>query len=1215
VKATVLLSGVVASALVLWAAAAGAAGGPSPARGAVVGAHAIPLSAAGHGARPRGLRGVPAHGSYGFLLKLGVESTARAYYSSLAQGRSTARFAAKSQLATIRTAESRVIAALPSGSHVLYETHAVLAGVGVYTNVANLPALQRISGVAAVYPIAPKRPSLSYSVLLQRAPQAWTAYGDLGANSTIAIIDTGTDYTHADLGGPGTKAAYQTALANDTAAPTYPDPSKIVGGYDFAGDTYDADPLDSTYQPTPHPDSNPLDCDGHGSHVAGIAAGYGENPDGTTFAGKTNPSDYLSLPTDPTTYRNLFRIGPGMAPKAKILSYKVFGCQGSTDLVTAAIDKAVDPNGDGNPSDHASVINMSLGADYASPQDADAVAADDASQLGVSVVAAAGNGGDVYDVAGSPGNAPQAIAVASSVDAYSQIDTLHASVNGVAKPYGAQRSVAYDWATKPDLSGSVVKLTDSSNLDGCSPFSAADKALVTGKIVFLEWTDNDATRRCGSAARSQNALNAHAIGVILGEDEETFAAGITGSAVIPVVQVVKSAADAIRAALSAKQPVTVSGTSANDFPQIVPGNDDEVSSFSSRGIGDAGDLKPDVAAVGASVFSVAMGTGNQGVSFSGTSMASPMVAGLAALVRSKNPGWNPEEVKADIMNTAGQDLWTAANHTGSSYAPERVGAGRIDAKAALDNQVLAYVAGDTGAVSASFGPLAVSTATTVKKTIDVVNKSGSSATYSVAYDPSTQVPGATYSVAPSSVTMAAGQTKTVTVTLTIDPSKLTKPIDPTVGRTQLGFPRDYVAEASGRVVLTRAGQPTLRVPVYAAPRPVATMTQASSLTMPGGKVQKASLPLTGGGLNQGTGLDAITSLVSGFELEGTSAALPNCSSTVTTGCIHAPDEKAADLKYIGATSNAPELEATGQNPLGTAGLEYFAITTQGPWRTPASANEYDIYIDSTGDGNPDYVLFNTRLTAGGSDADVFVSELYNLSTNQVDDVEPIDDRLGSTDAAVFNSDTLVMPVAIGALAGISSSHSRITYGIVTFSSFASDPVDTAGVTISGNSLSFDGKLSTDVLKPGVAVYGSYSGSGSALLYQDAPNTSLTVERNAASYKADHGMGALIVHFQDAVGHAAQVVNLKNDTTPPKLSRLKVKANHRKATAKVTFRGTDPGFGSKGLKFKCRLDRKRFKSCRSGIVYRHLRHGKHTVQVKAIDLAGNVSKPAKRKFRA
>ncbi|HEY1563557.1 MAG TPA: S8 family serine peptidase [Gaiellaceae bacterium] len=1112
-KRLVLLASALASGVLLWGSAAGAAPGGSAvplARSAGVPAHHIPNSAAGGVAEPRGL-GVPASGSYGFLLRLDTEPTGRAYLAGLSRGRTAARTAATSELASVRAAQDRVVSALPSGSQVLYETHAVLAGVAVYTNVANFSALQHIPGVAAVYPIAPKTPSLSYSSLLVHAPQAWSTYSDLGANSTIAIIDTGVDYTHADLGGPGTAAAYQAARASDTSAPTYPDPGKIVGGYDFAGDAYD--PQDPKHA-KPSPDPNPLDCDGHGTHVAGIAAGYGENPDGSTFRG-----NYLTLPTDSASYQALFRIGPGMAPQAKLYAYKVFGCQGSTDLIAAAIDRAADPNGDGNTSDHVGVINMSLGSDFTSPQEADSVAANSASKLGISVVVAAGNGGDLYDAGGSPGDAPRVISVANSVDAYSQVDSLHVGAPaGAAGVYGAERSDAYKWASSPDLTGNVVALSDPGNRDGCDALSASDAAAVKGKIAFLEWTDVDASRRCGSAVRSDNVAKAGASGAILADDEDTFAAGITGSKTIPVVIVTRSGGAAIRSALGSG--VMISGTSAGDFKQLLPLDDDELNSSSSRGIGAAGDVKPDVTGVGTSVFSSAMGTGNQGISFSGTSMSSPEVAGLAALVRTKHPDWNPEEVKADIMNTADQDLWTNTGHTGVRYAPNRVGAGRIDAKAALDNLVLAYVTSDPGAVSASFGPVAVSARTTLTKTVAVVNKGAGAVTYSVAYDPLTQVPGATYSVSPSSVTVGAGGTASITLTLAIDPSKLTKPIDLTVPRTQAGFPRDYTADASGRLLLTGSGQPTLRVPVYAAPRPVARMTQPSALELPGGKVQTASLRLKGTQLSQGSGGTAIRSLVAGFELQARSGTLHLCRSRAATGCIHANDEKAADLKYVGTTSNAPELTAIKKNPLRKRGLEYFAITTQGPWRTPALSDEYDIYIDSTGNKKPDAILFNTRLP----DSDIFVAALVKPRTGKVLDIEPIDDRLGNVDAAAFDSDTLVMPVAISALPGVSKRHTRITYGVASYSSFVPKPVDRVGLT---RKLRPDGTLHTDVLRPGIAVYGHYGGRGSALLYRDASGTRLHVRRDASAYEADHGKGALIVHFQDAVGHKAQVVKVES----------------------------------------------------------------------------------------
>jgi hypothetical protein len=115
------------------------------------------LSSHADGAAPRGLigvDGVPAQGSYAFLLKLKTAPTGVAYYANLPSGKTAARTAASDQLATVNAAQNRVIAALPSGSSVLYKTQTALAGVAVYTNVKNIPALQRISGVAKVYPIA-----------------------------------------------------------------------------------------------------------------------------------------------------------------------------------------------------------------------------------------------------------------------------------------------------------------------------------------------------------------------------------------------------------------------------------------------------------------------------------------------------------------------------------------------------------------------------------------------------------------------------------------------------------------------------------------------------------------------------------------------------------------------------------------------------------------------------------------------------------------------------------------------------------------------------------------------------------------------------------------------------------------------------------------------------------------------------------------------------
>ncbi|MDX6254772.1 MAG: hypothetical protein QOJ11_1106 [Frankiales bacterium] len=1069
--------------------------------------------------------GVPAAGPYAFLLKLTAKPTQSAYSGARLKGPTAARSAAKAQLRSVTSAQDKVIAALPAKSKVLYRTHAALSGVAVRTDVRNYAALKSLKGVAAVYPIAPKTLSNSYAVPLQGAPAAWKAFGDLGANSTVAIIDTGVDYTHADFGGVGTVADFQAATAQkgQPVSPNeFPGP-KVVGGFDFVGDAYNADPTSPDYNPVPAPDPYPLDCYGHGSHVAGTVAGYGENADGTTYTGTYSKA---------TPFATL-RIGPGMAPKAKLYAYRVFGCAGSSDVVGQALDRAADPNNDGDTSDHVDVVNMSLGSDYGSPQDGDSVLTNAGAALGISMVVASGNAGDLYDVGGSPGDAPRTIAVAASADAYSQVDALNVSAPAsIAGAYPAERSIAYDWVNLPhgDLAGDVVRLAQPGNLDGCDPITEPYASQIAGHIAFVEWTDDDASRRCGSVGRSGQLAAAGATGFIFADDAESFSAGITGSAVIPGVLVAKSGGDAIRAQLLAGNTVTISGTTANGFAQLDPTLNDTLAGFSSRGINDAGNVKPDVAAVGVSVFSVSNGTGNQGTNESGTSMATPMVAGTAALVRSLHPDWNSEQVKADIMNTADADLYTGTSHTGSKYAPNRVGAGRIDVLTALSNKTLAYTTdnagdgSDNGSVSASFGPLEITpsgTPTVLTKTIKVQNTSLSSVSYDVSFRNRTTIPGAVYSVSPSSVTVDPRSSAKVKLTLTIHPSQLTKTIDPTVDRLQGGLPREYQADASGIVLLTGHGVPSLRVPAYAAPRPASVMTQPGSVTVHGGTIQTARLPLMGARVNQGSGLDAVRSTVAGFELQATSGLAPTCSVTVTSACIHFPDERAADLKYIGATSDAPQLASIGQDVLTSpAGLAYFSVTTQGRWRTAASSQEFDIYIDSTGDGVPDSVLFNTRL----SGSDTMVDALVDLKTGAVLDLEPINDRFGDTDTALLNSDTLVMPVAVAALPGISAASSRLRYAVFSFSPYQGGPVDRVGDLDSGGNLVHP--LSLDVARPGVAVFGSYDGDASALLYRDSPGSVLEVRRDAPAYAADHGKGALLIHFHNTLGNKAQVVGLK-----------------------------------------------------------------------------------------
>jgi subtilisin family serine protease len=1139
-------------------------------------AHASTLPG-GLRAAPKLPQGVPTHGRYAFLLKLSAKSTSSVFATKQrSAGRASARSAARAQLRTVRSAQSRAVAALPAKSKVLYRTHAALAGVAVVTDVRNYAALTRISGVSAVYPIAPKAASNSYAVPLQGGATAWDTYGDRGENATIAVIDTGVDYTHANFGGPGTVQAYDTAKAHDTSVP---DPASYdhakfnattldVDGhpaymYDFAGDDYDADPNSDTYQPVPHPDPNPLDCNSHGSHVAGTAAGYGENADGSTYTGAY----------DADTPFDTLRIGPGMAPKARLYAFKVFGCEGSTDVTGQAIDKAMDPNGDGDTSDHADVVNMSLGSDYGFPDDGDSVLTNEASKIaGVTMVVASGNGGDIYDIGGSPGNAVRAIAVANSQDVYSQVDALEVSApSTIDGSYASLRSVAYDWQHEPDLGGDVVQLTQPGNPEGCQPITGQYAAAINGHIAFVEWTDDDATRPCGSVARAANLVAAGATGFIFGDDAETFSAGITGATEIPGVLVAKSGADAIRSELVAGHTVTISGTTLNGFAQTIPGLDDTVNTSSSRGIRDAGNVKPDVTAVGTTVFSTGMGTGNEGLNDSGTSMATPMVAGTAALVISKHPEWTPEQVKADIMNTADQDLYTGNGHTGTKYGPNRVGAGRIDVPTALDNQVLAYTTDgpggtSTGNVSASFGPMAlpVNGGTVVRtKTIKVQNTGLDPVTYATGFADRTTIPGVSYAVSPATVTVGPQSSASVTLTLTVNPKQLTKTIDPTVDRVTGELPRQYLADASGLVTFTSQtnGAPDLRVPAYAAPRPASTMTQPASVALPKGAVQQALLPLSGQQVQQGSGATAIQSLVAGFELQAVSGRAPKCTARITSGCWDSADQRVADLKYVASTSDAPQLRAAGQNPL-TDGEAYFSITTQVPFRHPGSPQEYDIYIDGDGDGVADAVLFTARVPASTSDTDVMVTELFDLATGDVTVEDALNASLGDTDTAIFDSDTFVMPVPLADIPGVTANKSRINYAVLAFDGYHSGPLDQVGDVDDDGTITKG--LSLDVLHPGLTVTGSYNGNSSPLLYEDAPGSVLALRRDAVAYAKDRGLGALMVHFHNVVGAKAQIVRFAKSASATSL-RLSPSPVHsgRTVTASIAVSGSLPGVRPSG----------------------------------------------------
>ncbi|GIV97869.1 MAG: hypothetical protein KatS3mg057_2526 [Herpetosiphonaceae bacterium] len=750
------------------------------------------------GVKPAALRGPAGDELITVMVELSDEPVLVAWHKAR-QGNTLAAAGAvaRNQANTINAAQERLLPQINAiGGKVLYRVQRTLNGIAVTLPAKQVEELRKLEGVSAVRVMTPKRPANASGASLIGAPQLWDAVSGLdlrGEGMKIGIVDTGIDYIHTDFGGSGLEADY---LANDTTAITetggaaFPT-AKVVGGWDFAGDAYDASSNDpAAYTPVPDPD--PMDCNGHGTHVAGTAAGYGVNADGTTYEG---PWDASSVPTE------TMRIGPGVAPLADLYALRVFGCDGSTNLVVAALEWATDPNGDFDFSDHLDVVNMSLGSDFGSGSelDPDIMATNNAALADVVVVASAGNSGDTFYITGAPAAADWAISVAASVDSTSVFDGFEvhdpASIAGL---YPADLGILYDWSLG-GVTGQVVYPPTQSS--GCEDFDAANTDIISGNIVLLDWTDGE----CGSFARGTNAAEAGAIGMILADNSAVFDLSIFGSDVIPSISTDNGTGQTLKDAIANGD--TVTATLSTDYPAAVKFvNEDQVDSladFTSRGPrrGDTA-LKPDVAAPGVTIFSAATGTGNQGASFNGTSMAAPHVAGSMALLRQLHPDWSVEELKALVMNTAGAQT-RVDGQTGAPYSPSRQGAGRVELANAGATDVVAYNADNPGLVSISFGAPQVVDSHTMVKNVRVVNKGDFDVTYDISVEEVVTSTGVLVSIiGGNSITVPAHSSRTFAVQLSVDANALDRELDSATDPAPLGVLRHFLNEHAGYVWLT-----------------------------------------------------------------------------------------------------------------------------------------------------------------------------------------------------------------------------------------------------------------------------------------------------------------------------------------------------------------------------------------------------------------------------
>lgn len=1053
------------------------------------------------------------------VIELADQPTTLAFASAQANGVSAAQATAqaKTQLATINTAQQRLQAQLTApavGAQVIYRTQRVLNAIAVQVDASKFAQIKALPGVKAIYPSVTKYAEHTSSVPLIGAPEVWQQYGIAGDNITIGIIDTGIDYLHTNFGGPGTQAAYDantTTVVGDNQF--YPN-AKVVGGFDFVGDAYNGDNA-------PVPDPDPLDCNGHGSHVAGTAGGYGVNADGSTYTGSYNAG----------TNFNALRIGPGVAAKAQLFALRVFGCDGSTNVTELAIEYSVDPNGDGDFSDRLDVINMSLGSDFGSAFDTSAVASDNAAAAGVVVVASAGNSGDTYYITGSPATSSRTISVASSVDSTDTIDGFRVNTpSAIAGVKPSSNAINYDFTGKPPVTGDVVY--PPSQRSGCQAFTAANAALLAGKIALLDWTIIGGTNECGSGTRVNNAANAGAIGVILVYPNTFIAIAIGGSTRIPSTITTAPVGDQIKAQLAANTPVNATLTNEYNGSQrvVAPERNDTLSDFTSRGPR-RGDnvLKPDIAAPGQTIFSAAALTGNQGVSFNGTSMAAPHVAGTMALLRQLHPDWSVAELKALAMNTANNDLRSQIAADSQIFGPGRVGAGRVDVPDAAASQVVAYNADSPELVSVSFGNVEVVGTATATRRIRVLNKSNQARTYNVQYRPVVDVPGVSYALSTNSVTLPAFGSTDVVVTMTATAAQMKHTRDLTVSDRQSNLPRHWISEEAGYAVMTSANAPTLRVPVHAVARPASNMRAANNVLPVGNQSRsEGALQLRGQGVLTGTAFPTDTvSIVTAFELQNSSPNEARTPGLADNG----------DLKYVGVTTDLRST-STVTNPTGLVenSTLYFGVATHGDHSTPNPQEvEFDVYIDTNKDGKDDFVLFNynyAQVTGGGDANDVFVTVLINLNLpsgapGRISIQEFINGVSARLDTQPFNTNVLVLPVFAGNTTtqrglGLTNVNSSFNYRVVTFSSdLALDEEDLGSGEPDAGFADRTPTLTYNAARPGLDFSDPQAGGVPAYFDLDGEEIPFFYDRSA--FFANGSQGALLLHHHNARGNRDEVV--------------------------------------------------------------------------------------------
>ncbi len=956
------------------------------------------------------------------------------------------------QAARVRAEQDRVAPQLEArGARVVARIGKVGNLIQVIVAAGKALDLKRVQGVTDLEPVPYYSRNLASAVPAIGAPQVWERVSPLdGEGIAIGVMDSGIDYTHADFGGAGTAADYN---ANDSAViePNSFPTARVVGGTDFAGDAYDG-------SNAPSPDADPLDCarqvggrisGGHGTHVAGIAAGNGVLKNGTPYTGPYNAS------LDP----DQFEVYPGVAPKASLHAIRIFGCDGGTTLTASAYDYAIDPNGDDDPSDRLDVLNASLGSDFGLGG-ANTALIKNLVRGGTVFVAAAGNAGSSYFIAGQPAGIDEALSVAATSESALPELTVTSPAN-VAGSYAAvSGGISAPIPTDTPISGKLVR---SQPTNGCSDFSNA--AAVSGNIALI---DRGSCTFEEKLSRAQAAGAVAAVVVQNNPGEAPFPMGGDNTVSIPAVMIGNSDGSLLKGASNVQaELLSVEGKS-------------QLSPFSSRGPeSTTGGFKPEIAAPGGDIKSAGVGSGYKGVVNSGTSMASPMAAGAAALVRQAHPTWIPTEVKSAMINTA---VPTFVN--GLEAPVSHVGGGRVQVDVAIDTQVVAAAEPSEGS-GITFGALITTSTTTRAHAVRISNKGATPVDFDLSTDLQYPVAGVTVSASQPSVSIPAGASVDIEVALTFDPSQMTELApDPTTPITvRLGsdaeYGRHFLVEAAGQLTLTSktSGQPDLHVPFNAAVRP--------------GGERKFDFTTCG----EGGTLKLVPS--------GTTAASNPVAGVFQLGESSEPEPTTPAADDIIAIGAATDLKSRTFDEASA----FIAIAVRGTWTTPApnsyetfssgSPGRYVVRIDTNGDKAYDYQLVALAFN------DVLVT--YPLSRNGQQGQGRF---LNIVPADVINTNAylngvMIFPVFLSDL-GLTEDNASFQYQVTTVSGSILTQGDSSGwATFDANHPAIDAS--------------PYGLDGRPLFTGDG-EIRADVDRSQEAR-------ALILHFDNIEGERAQVLDI------------------------------------------------------------------------------------------